>query len=598
MRAQLDRLSHRSTAQAEMLDCLCVAVRHLEALERSALPTHSAAAEAEPDRLAIVRQLHDEEPSVKAQVPVVRQLHDDEPAAEAGVSHVCALSKLGAMESIAPADVVTRAQLADGLAAPVCGLHELAVAALEARGIDGLLPLAESLCTVELGRAQEAIAMRALVRAFERAVHRWQLDEEVVSRDDELWCLGRALADLPSRLQLELIRLLGTSPDALFLFQLCVASRAGWGQVQAQAAESLAAHWLALHSEWLTEEALRRDEFNEGEQLGIFEDYEFWEPSEIEAAIRRWHTLTPSSTHTQAARSELHLDPRLFEICLELVHNIAHTLATSGDEPQGPASRHASAPARGALTCLAATRALGCRAAPACALGALLGWREPDALAALPTLSLRGCRWVSSALVRRLLGACGGVQVLDLSGATGSVDDEIARLVGESLTCLRHLDLSGCTQLTDKGICALIDALPQTLALDLTADAAKADAARGAHALAWPPVTLRPRTSQSAPVQSLPLERLSVHGCHQLTDRSIARIARSAHALEELCASGAPRLTDEAILTVSTQSACPRLRWLNVCGAYKVTQSAMQCVLQSKPTLLLYNRPEDFPHRS
>jgi hypothetical protein len=162
--------------------------------------------------------------------------------------------------------------------------------------------------------------------------------------------------------------------------------------------------------------------------------------------------------------------------------------------------------------------------------------------------------------------------VLDLSGAIDSVDDEIARLVGESLPSLRHLDLSGCAQLTDSGMCALIDALPQTLTIDLAADAAKADAARGTTGRAWPPVSPRLRTWQSTPVQSLLLERLSVHGCYQLTDRSIARIARNAHALEELCASGTPRLTDEAVLTISTQSACPRLRWLNVCGAYKVTQ--------------------------
>jgi hypothetical protein len=193
-----------------------------------------------------------------------------------------------------PENIVTQA------AVFVCELHELAVAALETRGIDGLLPLAESLCTVQLGHAQEMIAIRALGRGVERALDRWQLDE-VVGREDELWRLGRALAHLPSRLQLEVIRSLGTSSDALFLFQLCVASRDGWSQAHAQASESLASHWLALHNAWLAEEVMHRDDFNEGVQLGLFEDYEFWEPPEIEAAIRRWHTLAPSSAQAVPA---------------------------------------------------------------------------------------------------------------------------------------------------------------------------------------------------------------------------------------------------------------------------------------------------------
>lgn len=301
MSAQLDCLSSCSATQADMLDCLRAAVRHLEALEMRRTPSTAAS---EP---LIDRQSEVEAPAEEARASERAEAFRLETAA-LGVHEDASLlvhSERPETDKM-PENIVTQA------AVFVCELHELAVAALETRGIDGLLPLAESLCTVQLGHAQEMIAIRALGRGVERALDRWQLDE-VVGREDELWRLGRALAHLPSRLQLEVIRSLGTSSDALFLFQLCVASRDGWSQAHAQASESLASHWLALHNAWLAEEVMHRDDFNEGVQLGLFEDYEFWEPPEIEAAIRRWHTLAPSSAQAvPAACAEMHPDPRVF----------------------------------------------------------------------------------------------------------------------------------------------------------------------------------------------------------------------------------------------------------------------------------------------
>ena len=39
---------------------------------------------------------------------------------------------------------------------------------------------------------------------------------------------------------------------------------------------------------------------------------------------------------------------------------------------------------------------------------------------------------------------------------------------------------------------------------------------------------------------------------------------------------------------------CENLRKLNTVGAYKCTDAALQCLLQSHPTILLYHKPEKF----
>ena len=38
----------------------------------------------------------------------------------------------------------------------------------------------------------------------------------------------------------------------------------------------------------------------------------------------------------------------------------------------------------------------------------------------------------------------------------------------------------------------------------------------------------------------------------------------------------------------------PNLRWLNMSGAYKISDGAMQCLLSTHTQVLLYNKPELF----
>ena len=63
--------------------------------------------------------------------------------------------------------------------------------------------------------------------------------------------------------------------------------------------------------------------------------------------------------------------------------------------------------------------------------------------------------------------------------------------------------------------------------------------------------------------------------------------------LVDLCAFGCRRLTDRGLAALSGLT-CENLRKLNTVGAYKCTDAALQCLLQSHPTILLYHKPEKF----
>ena len=78
-----------------------------------------------------------------------------------------------------------------------------------------------------------------------------------------------------------------------------------------------------------------------------------------------------------------------------------------------------------------------------------------------------------------------------------------------------------------------------------------------------------------------------------LTDDSVEAIAATLGGLRELSLYGCRRLTDRALGALSGLG-CPNLKWLNTNGAYKVKDTAVQCLLSSHPALLLYNQPNLF----
>ena len=63
--------------------------------------------------------------------------------------------------------------------------------------------------------------------------------------------------------------------------------------------------------------------------------------------------------------------------------------------------------------------------------------------------------------------------------------------------------------------------------------------------------------------------------------------------LQEVSLYGMRRLTDRGLAALSGLSV-PNLRWVNLSGAYKVSDGAVHCLLASHPSLLLYNKPSLF----
>ena len=79
----------------------------------------------------------------------------------------------------------------------------------------------------------------------------------------------------------------------------------------------------------------------------------------------------------------------------------------------------------------------------------------------------------------------------------------------------------------------------------------------------------------------------------EVPDASFDAIADFLPGLVDLCAFGCRRLTDRGLAALSGLT-CENLRKLNTVGAYKCTDAAMQCLLTSHPTILLYHKPEKF----
>jgi hypothetical protein len=94
-------------------------------------------------------------------------------------------------------------------------------------------------------------------------------------------------------------------------------------------------------------------------------------------------------------------------------------------------------------------------------------------------------------------------------------------------------------------------------------------------------------------VSGASITHLEVRGLVSLSDATFDAIATSLRGLRELSAYGCRRLTDNGLAALSGLG-CPNMRWLNVCGAYKVSDAAMQSMLASHSSLLLYNKPHMF----
>ena len=189
---------------------------------------------------------------------------------------------------------------------------------------------------------------------------------------------------------------------------------------------------------------------------------------------------------------------------------------------------------------------------------------------------------------RVLLGlpaAFTGLRALWLCGV--AVDDDILRAIGGGLPQLGLLSLGGCDGLTDASLGALLRALPQE-----TSHSSREAAAHPASPSRVLVSEGRRRTDAAASFTGAALTHLDVRGS-LIGDESLDAIADFLPGLVDLCAFGCRRLTDRGLAALSGLT-CENLRKLNTVGAYKCTDAALQCLLQSHPTILLYHKPEKF----
>ena len=106
----------------------------------------------------------------------------------------------------------------------------------------------------------------------------------------------------------------------------------------------------------------------------------------------------------------------------------------------------------------------------------------------------------------------------------------------------------------------------------------------------------RTRLSGSLPPQDLgqvtapALTHLELRGLAALTDDAVDAISQYLGGLCELSLYGCRRLTDKGLIHLSGTE-CPNLRYLNMTGAYKLTDNGRRCLLSSHPSLLLYTKP-------
>ena len=178
-----------------------------------------------------------------------------------------------------------------------------------------------------------------------------------------------------------------------------------------------------------------------------------------------------------------------------------------------------------------------------------------------------------------------GLRALWLCGV--AVDDDILRAIGGGLPQLGLLSLGGCDGLTDASLGALLRALPQE-----TSHSSREAAAHPASPSRVLASEGRRRTDAATSFTGAALTHLDVRGS-LIGDESLDAIADFLPGLVDLCAFGCRRLTDRGLAALSGLT-CENLRKLNTVGAYKCTDAALQCLLQSHPTILLYHKPEKF----
>jgi hypothetical protein len=185
-----------------------------------------------------------------------------------------------------------------------------------------------------------------------------------------------------------------------------------------------------------------------------------------------------------------------------------------------------------------------------------------NAACACPRLAevlLRACPCIDDAAILVLVTGCTELRAVSLSGNLAITDRSVAAL--SSLAHLERLGLNSCA-LSAEGIrglgrCTQLTTLDVGRVPSLTDSAFEGVAERCA--------------------------QLNVSGCALVSDRLLARLARSSPGLERLMCGDCPRVTRAGILGVC--AGCPRLAWLHVRGSSTMDEACLYALAKLCPRL-------------
>lgn len=188
----------------------------------------------------------------------------------------------------------------------------------------------------------------------------------------------------------------------------------------------------------------------------------------------------------------------------------------------------------------------------------------------LTFLSIKYCGKVTDAGILSLVGGCQRLESLDVSWCNKLTDAALKFFGERPLSCLKNLDLSLCTLVTDNGVKSLVKGCPLLRTLSLYACKNISDVALRATAAACP---------------SLVCIKLSL--CEKITNDGIISIAKNCPGLKNINLSLCEKLTDAAIIELASR--CRRLECLNCYGDKLLTNLSLKALSDHCPDLVSLN---------
>ena len=200
--------------------------------------------------------------------------------------------------------------------------------------------------------------------------------------------------------------------------------------------------------------------------------------------------------------------------------------------------------------------------------------------------------------------------VLRLFGATHAVDRWLRTLCDAGrMDALQHLNLHGCTTLSEDTLCAIVERTPRVRAGELQYVARCGARALTAIARHWCELEVLDVTScaaiDDAALEAFvaaagaqfaqdqhPLKYLNLANVGTISDRGLKAVGRY-FAMHDLCLYGCYRVTDNGVLDLRVDS----LRRFNFSGCYKVSNGCQRYLFTSNTNILFYNAPHQFGPR-